>query len=171
MSRSLFEITEDFAEFEAKLEALDESDDDIESMSELMQWISDLSNERAEKIDAYCWVIRKLQGEAETAKQVATEFREKASQRENKAEMLKSLIMQHMKTLGHPKLFGKQFTVAIQKNGGSLPVEIIDEDALPDSVCEMKRFPIKTTIRLALEAGNDIPGAKLGERGESVRIK
>lgn len=171
MSRSLFEITEDFAELECKLDSLDENDNDIESMSELMQWMTDLSNERAAKIDAYCWFIRKLQAECETAKQVAAEFREKASQRENKVEMLKSLIFQHMKALGHPKLFGKQFTVAIQKNGGSIPVEIIDEDALPDSVCEVKRIPLKTEIRIALEAGKDIPGAKLGERGESVRIK
>jgi hypothetical protein len=169
--RSLFDITEDFVELEAKIDAVDDSSDDLEAMSQLLEWMTDLSNERAEKIDAYCWFIRKLQAESETAKQVALEFREKANQRENKVEMLKSLVMQHMKTLGHPKLFGKKFTVAIQKNGGSIPVEIIDEDALPDSVCELKRIPLKTAIRTLMESGVNIPGARLGERGESIRIK
>lgn len=169
--RSLFEITEDFAEVEARLEALDDNDNDLEAMSLLLEWISDLSSERAVKIDAYCWLIRKLESEAETAKKVASEFREKAEQRTNKTEMLKSLIMQHMRTLGHPKLFGKQFTVAIQKNGGSLPVEIIDEDAIPDELCGIKRIPDKARIRAAIESGQKIGGAVLGERGESVRIK
>lgn len=169
--RTLFEITEDFAQVESKLEALDDLDNDAEAMSELMQWMTDLSNERAAKIDAYCWLIRKLESEADTAKQIAIQFREKADQRSNKVEMLKSLIMQHMKTLGHPKLFGKQFTVAIQKNGGSLPVEIVDEHALPDEFCEFRRIPLKGAIRAAMESGQKIEGAVLGERGESVRIK
>ena len=169
--KTLFEITEEFAEVEARLEALDDSDNDLEAMSQLLEWMTDLSNERAEKIDAYCWFIRKLQAESETAKQVAAEFREKANQRENKVEMLKSLVYQHMKTLGHPKLFGKKFTVAIQKNGGSIPVEIIDEDEIPILLCEYKKIPVKTLIREALEKGDIVPGARLGERGESIRIK
>jgi hypothetical protein len=169
--RSLFDITEDFVELEAKLDAVDDLSDDLEAMSQLLEWMTDLSNERAEKIDAYCWFIRKLQAESETAKQVAAEFREKANQRENKVEMMKSLIMQHMKTLGHPKLFGKKFTVAIQKNGGSVPVLITDEDELPENYCQIKLIPNKDWIRQDIEAGKDVPGARLGERGESIRIK
>lgn len=169
MSRSLYEITEDFTELETKLDALD--DNDIESTSELLQWMNDLSSERAAKIDAYCWVIRKLQAEADTAKQIAAEFREKQQSREGRVDMLKSLIYQHMKSLNHPKLFGKQFTVSIQKNGGNIPVDIIDEEALPDSLCRIQRIPIKDEIRKELEHGKDIPGARLGVRGESIRIK
>ena len=169
MNRSLFEITEDFATLESKLDALD--DNDVESTSELMQWMSDLSNERAAKIDAYCWVVKKLQGEADTAQRIAAEFRAKQQSRENRIDTLKTLIYQHMKSLNHPKLFGKQFTVSIQKNGGNIPVDIIDEDAIPYGLCEVKRIPIKNLIRESLEQGKEVPGARLGVRGESIRIK
>lgn len=169
--RSLFDITEDFAELEARLNHLDEIGDDVEALSQLLEWMQDLSSERQQKVDAYCWMIRKLTAEAETAKQVASEFRDKAQVRENRCEMMRTMLYQHMKALGHVKIIGQKFTVAIQKNGGSIPVEIIDEDALPNELCEVRRVPNKTQIRVALESGKEVPGALLGERGESVRIK
>ena len=170
--KSLFALTEDFEQLEILLDRLDdEGANAIEETSRLLEWMNQLSNERAEKIDAYCWIIKRLDSERDTARKIAEEFRQKAHAREAKIDMLKSMMFDHMKRLNHIKLFGKAFTVAIQKNGGSIPVMILDENEVPDQYCHIVREPIKTNIRIAIEQGVNVPGAVLGERGESLRIK
>jgi hypothetical protein len=167
--KTLFELTEEFVDLEYRLDALDDSDE--AGLQELLDWMQSLGNQRQEKIDAYGWLIRKLESEAVAAKAIAAEFQSKARSRESRIDLLKDMIRTHMLTVGERKLLGHKFTVALQKNGGALPVEIVDEEAIPVEFCEMKKVPVKTLIREAIEAGGSVPGAYLAERGESVRIK
>jgi hypothetical protein len=167
MTRSLFAITEDFVELERRLDALDENAEAVE----LLQWMTELSAEQSAKIDAYCWVIKKLEAEQETARKIAQEFSEKKMARERKIDMLKRMLMGHMQATGNRKLLGEKFTIAIQKNGGSTPVVIPDETQIPKEFLAVKYMPMKDAIRERLERGEYVPGASLGERGESLRIK
>jgi hypothetical protein len=161
---TLYELTEDFIELEARLDVADINDE------ALLEWMNELSNARQDKIDAYCWLIRKLEGEVNAAEKIEFEFSEKARSRRNKIFRLKDAIKQHMQATACDKLIGKQYTVALQKSGGVAPVNI-DPESVPRELCQVKYIPDREVIRVKLERGEYVPGASLGERGHSVRIK
>jgi hypothetical protein len=60
----------------------------------------------------------------------------------------------------------------LQMNGGKIPV-IIDDESIIDEDFLVAQPPKvdKDLIRAQLESGEEIPGARLGERGMGVRIK
>lgn len=64
--------------------------------------------------------------------------------------------------------------MAIQKNGGKIPVIVAPEAntaKLPDELVIVSEKPNLEAIRELLEAGKKVEGFTLGERGESLRIK
>lgn len=76
-----------------------------------------------------------------------------------------------MKATGTNKVKGTILSVAIQKNGGKLPVILdVDTSELPDDLVKIAESPDLDAIRKVLDAG-DCEYAHYGERGESLRIK
>jgi hypothetical protein len=93
---------------------------------------------------------------------------------ENNVDRLKRAMFDSMKATGTDKVKGALFTVAIQKNGGKLPVIMADDadlSKLPDELVKVMESPYLEAIRDWLEAGKVLEGFTLGERGESLRIK
>lgn len=93
---------------------------------------------------------------------------------ENNIERLKKAMFDSMKAVGTEKVKGQLFTIAIQKNGGVLPVVSapdVDTTKLPDELVIVTEKPNLEAIRELLEAGKEVEGFTLGERGESLRIK
>jgi hypothetical protein len=76
-----------------------------------------------------------------------------------------------MKATNTPKIKGNILSVAIQKNGGKLPVVVdVDTSELPDDLVKVTEAPDLDAIRKALDAG-ECEYAHYGVRGESLRIK
>lgn len=170
--RPLFEITGEMQSLIERLEiAFDDDAADLVNHEPLLDWLNEIDNQAKEKIDAYAWVVKRLESEIEQAKLIRDEFAAKARTRENRVELLKSMLKQHLIATGQTKVEGKNFKIALQKNGGSLPVEIFDETIIPQHLLVVTSTPNKTAIRESIESGIEVPGAMLGEHGESVRIR
>ncbi len=60
----------------------------------------------------------------------------------------------------------------VSKIAGRMSVEITDSDAVPTQLCKTTITPDKAAIKKQIEAGEDVPGARLvrGEDSISVRV-
>lgn len=168
MSESLFHLTADAVRLSSLIEMLDQ---DSEEVAELQSWLAEVNEKSKDKIDAYCWVIRKLETEAKAAKAISDEFADKTRSRQNRIEQLKSMMREHMAATGQRKVEGHAFKVALQANGGSLPIKVVDSDKIPNQYFAVELRLDKDRIRCDLEQGVEVPGAVFGERGESLRIR
>ena len=76
-----------------------------------------------------------------------------------------------MKATNTKEVKGQIFSVAIQKNGGKLPVIVDVETAyLPKELVKVTESPDLEAIAKLIDSGNT-QYAHYGERGESLRIK
>lgn len=132
-------------------------------------------------------------GEAKRMKELSDTFKEKERLAKNRAERLKKLVAQlleHAGMLDPSTGTGSHkgaLTVAVQKNGGVAPLEILREldddeyaaikESHPSAV-DVTYSLNKPEVRLLLGKGGEDayfpeiePFAKLGERGTSVRVR
>ena len=145
----LYEIT---GELLALQELLENPLDDEDVLKDTLEAVQ---GEYEFKLESYCKVIKKL---------------------ENNIDRLKKAMFESMKATNTPKVKGQLFTVAIQKNGGVIPINYDKNDKnitanLPDHLVNIVKTPNLEAIRELLEAGKVVDGFTLGERGESIRIK
>jgi hypothetical protein len=96
----------------------------------------------------------------------------RAEVNQNLADNLKERLQLALKTMGIKKLETERFTVSIAKNGGKAPMELKDAE-VPDAYTTLETVVKvdRERIRKELEEGKELAFAKLGERGESLRIK
>lgn len=175
MSKTLFEITEEMAELERLLDAHEDEDDIAsvdKSLESLLAWMTDITEQREAKIDAYAWIIREAEARERACRKVEFEFGEKARQAQKRVSFMKERLIEHMNVLKKRTLVTEKFRFSIQSNGGQVPIVIDDPDKIPE---ELKNappaVPDKSAIRLMLEKSVDVPGARFGTRGVQLRIR
>lgn len=122
-------------------------------------------------------VIKNLAAEAEDLREQEKIFAARRRAKEKSAERLKSYLLQEMQNLGTPKIETVQAKISLRNNPES--AQIANENALIEWALENGRDCLliykkpeisKTAVRLALKAGEKLPGAALG-RTVSVIIK
>lgn len=114
---------------------------------------------------------REAQALASAGKEIRSEQSERIARFEKQADGYTALIKSLMLAADLPKIVLPEATVSITKARAT--VEITDENELPQGFVELRRVPKKSEIKAALEAGEEIPGARLGlsEEGLMVRTK
>ena len=165
---SLYEVTGNIL---ALQELLESPIDDEEILKDTLEAVQ---GEYEQKIEGYCKVIRNIETDIEAFKIEAKRLNEKAKMLENNRDRLKKAMFDSMKATNTTKVKGQIFTVAIQKNGGKLPViykDDVDLSKIPDELVKVVESPDLEAIRNWLETGNAVEGFSLGERGESLRIR
>ena len=161
----LYELTSDVLALQDLLE------NELEDEQMLLDTLEGVQWEYEFKLEQYAKVIRNLEADAEGLKNEAVRLTNKRRVIENNIDRLKSIMFDSMKATNTPKVKGNILTVAIQKNGGKLPVVVdVDTSELPDNLVKITEAPDLDAIRKALDAG-DCEYAHYGERGESLRIK
>ena len=169
MSR-LYEITGDILTLQEMLENPLDDEDVLKDTLEAVQ------GEYEAKLEAYCKVIKNLEADVEALETEANRLIAKSKVLDHNIDRLKKAMFDSMKATNTPKVKGTLFTVAIQRNGGVVPI-LYDKndkhitDALPDELVNVVETPDLKAIRELLEAGKVVDGFSLGERGESLRIK
>lgn len=143
----------------------------IEGEEVLAETIEAIEGEYEWKIENYCKVIKNLEASAEACKAEADRLTKKRKTIEGNIDRLKNAMYSSMKLTGKTKVKGDLFTVAIQKNGGKLPVIVdVEVSELPDSLVKVVESPDLEAIYKLLEKGESAY-AHFGERGESLRIR
>lgn len=163
---NLYEITDDLLQLQSMLE-----DDDIDE-EVLKDTLEGVEGEFEIKLESYCKVIKNLTGDIDAIKSEVDRLTNKRKVLENNIERMKKQMFDAMKVADKPKVKGELFTIAIQKNGGKMPVvlDVKDTSELPDELVRIKEEPDIDAIRQAIDAGG-CKYAHYGERGESLRIK
>lgn len=177
--RSLWQLSN---EMEYLNDLLDQAEGDLSKIEHAGQSLDDyLANveiEEAEKLENYYRWIMWLEMEASAAKAQADQWLKTGGVLANRAENARTRLVEHLKRTGQKKVrtTSGRF-VCLVGNGGSAPIDWAP-DCTPEGVSETHDHLVETkleidnkAVRAALEAGNALPFAKLGERGKHVEFK
>ena len=127
-----------------------------------------------QKLDAYGVVINELSDDIDKIDKEIKRLTERKRTIDNNITHMKGAIKDAMEAIGKKKIKGDKFTWTIAKNGGKRPVvfkEGYNILAIPERFQDWTVKPDRDEIRQALENGEELDFATLGERGESLRLK
>jgi len=169
---SLYEINHELLSLlNARTDA--EGNLDEETEAAMAEHIAALSMAFDDKIDAYAALIQtcKSRGDARVS-----ESRRMAALAESDKVLvarLQKAVLTAMTSTGKLAADTARFRVRVVKNGGVVPVIVHDADSLsPEYRVPVYSERVDTAaLRLALERGDVIAGATLGERGTRLDIR
>lgn len=174
--RKLWQISDDLEALAALLDGLEGEITDDEAGRAIEKWFDEIGAERNQKIDNYCALIRQYEAYAAARQFEAGRLEAMAKADENKAENLKQRLHYFFEKHDIAKLETDRFKVAIQNNGGSLPLIYPDTwKESPESAPEKyQRVEVKLNteaIREDLRNDQAPDGVALGVRGKHLRIR
>ena len=165
---NLYEVTGNILALQEMLES------PLDDEGILRDTLEAVQGEYEAKIEGYCKVIKNIDADVQAIETEIARLIEKKKVLENNINRLKKAMFDSMKATETANVKAGVFKVSIQRNGGKLPVIVadnVDTTKLPDNLVVVTRKPSIDSIRELLEAGKVVEGFKLGERGESLRIK
>ncbi|MEM1354330.1 MAG: siphovirus Gp157 family protein [Planctomycetota bacterium] len=174
MPRTLLNIT---ADLEAIDQLLAEAGGDVTdpSVCEAIEaWMSELDHDLKKKVDGYAAYLTELLARIALRKAEAKRLNERAKIDANAVAKLKERLLCGLKELGMKKVETDRYVVTVARNGGKQPLDISvpAEELPPRFTREVRSIEVnKDELRSALEAGEEVNGAILMDRGESLRIK
>lgn len=157
----LLELAQEYASVETKL--IRDAEENQGEISEHFQlYLDTIESEIEYKADAYHYVLERLSHGAAHLAAEATRFERAAKTLNVARERIKERMMLAMQTLDVNEVRGTNFRFKLQKNA-SPKLETAPElaDNPPDEYIKIKRLLDVSKLREDLEAGKEIPGAKL----------
>lgn len=169
--RSLFNISDDVEKLN---DLLDDVGDDTQQQELISQWFETLGEERDRKLDNYASLISEMTVRAAVRKAESQRMAELAASDELRATVLKERLKTFFQLHNLKTINTDRYRLSLAKNGGRAPL-VLDESVLaaqlPEQFQRVSIDPDTTAIREALEAGEHLNFAQLGDRGSSIRIK
>lgn len=172
--KTLFDVTADWLALDTLIEEFDGDLACPDVQAALATWFAELDTSDAHKLAGYVAYIRQLEMESEAAKQFAAHFTAKARTRENRMKSLKDRMKQHLTDTGRTKVTtANGDVIAVQKNGGKVPMEVdvIDVAFVPEQFVKTIRLLDNDAVRTALDGGECLDFARLLPVGTHLRIK
>lgn len=171
MNKTLFEISDEILGLDTLLDTVEEGDDEGQRAI-LEGYMSTLEDDLEHKLDNYCAFISELEARAAVRKQESDRVLQLSKIDANKADRLKAMLKWFFATHELTKYETKRYRVTLCTNGGKLPLLINPELISEEFVNEVISLVVDhDRIREALEAGEVVEGAMLGERDTHLRIK
>lgn len=161
---NIYELTKQMSVLQNLLEDNIEDDDFIEAFDAL-------DGEVDEKLEELSKMVRNLEGSVNNFSDEIKRLTEKKKVLENNISRTKQLMFNLLKVSGKNKVVGDLFTISIRKNGGKQPIVFNEGIEVPMEYQKAIYSENKDKIRAALEAGEVLDFAYLGDRGESLSIK
>lgn len=127
-----------------------------------------------DKLDSYGVVVNELLNDIEKIDNELKRLTAKKRTLSGSVDYLKRNVMNTLLRMDKRTIKGDRFTWTIAKNGGKRPVvfkEGFNILAIPERFQSWDVKPDREEIRQALEQGEQLDFATLGERGESLRLK
>lgn len=126
------------------------------------------------KLDSYGVVVNELLTDIAKIDTEIKRLTEKKRRINTNIDRIKEKIYSTMLIMNKKKIVGERFTWQIQKNGGKTPLVFdthFDVLSLPEDFQQWDVKPDKEALRNALENGQEFEYVRLGERGESLRLR
>lgn len=172
--QTLFQIGADAQALNDLLVELEGDISDPAVAEAIDEWLQETGDALDKKLDGYGALIREREALAAARKAEAQRLLDLAKTDENTVKRLKDRLQFFFENNGISKQETARFKFSLAANGGKAPV-IIDGNYKPDEVPFSFQKQVvdfdKEEIRKALEAGDELSFARLGERGRSLRIK
>jgi hypothetical protein len=170
----LFDIGADLQALENLLEESGGDISEAETEGAVSAWFDELHGDLGEKLDRYVGLIRNLESLAEMREAEIERMLKLARTDRNKASALKERLKLFFQMRGLARYDTPHFRLSLATNGGKVPLLLeVEAGDLPPQF-QVTRTAIeadKEALRAALESGAVIEGARLGERGQSLRIR
>lgn len=167
--RPLYEITDDLRRM---LDLADETGGELDAAA--AEYLATVEAEEAVKLDGYANLIRTLEMEEAAARAEAEQYQLKAAARADAVKRLKGRLLDHLTATGRTKVqTAKGRTISVQANGGKAPVKwsSVEVADLPPRFVVVRQEIDREAVREALERGEVLEFATLGEKGQHVRIR
>lgn len=149
--------------------------------------------EEVRKVTGIASYIRYCDSMEELCDQEVKRLRERRESWASRRDRVKSFVLGVMQQFDVPKYEVATAVIRRQKNGGVVPAEIVDPVNVPSQYvrltvqmtqADLEQLPMAVRMRCtikerefatakigaALAAGEAVPGARLGQRGEHLRI-
>lgn len=146
---------------------------DIEA--QIDQWASELGLATDAKLEAICRLVLEAEARAGARAIEASRLTAYAAHDMGRARRLRDYVQRCAQLAGWKRHSAGTYQVSIVRNGGKAPLLLDSSD--PQSFPAQYRRRIeeieldREAIRAALEAGREVPGARLGERGSRLAIR
>ena len=120
------------------------------------------------KSEAYCKVIKNMEGNLESIKSEIDRLSKKKKNLENSVSRLKQALFNAMQVTGTDKIKGDLFTLRIQNNAPQLPKDL-DVNQVPIEFLVEREYSIKKRELLQAIKNGEVDGIAL-EQSKSLRI-
>ena len=170
---NLYELTKEAEALEALIIDSADENGEIIGTEQLDAWGDEIGLALDAKLDGIARLCRNWSAEAGAIKAEEARLNAKRKALENREKALKAYAFRCLELAGLDKLKTCLFTVAIQANGGVAPIEVdqFDPAEWPARFQIVEARPKMDEIRIALESGEKLEFARIGERGRSLRIR
>ena len=160
----LYEIVAELQDFVAANEGLEDE-------QAYRDTLEGLQGELDDKVSQWARCIKNLEGERDAIKAEGDRLTKRAKSIDNEVKHMKETLLMYLKAAGVSKAGDAVIKASIVKNGGQAPLEIdlIPVD-LPEDFQKITIDADKEAIRAALEGGQQLEWARIGERGEHIKI-
>ena len=160
----LYEIVAELQDFVTQNEGLEDE-------QAYRDTLEGLQGELDDKVSQWARCIKNLEGERDAIKAEGDRLTKRARSIDNEVKHMKETLLMYLKAAGVSKAGDAVIKASIVKNGGQAPLEIdlIPVD-LPENFQKITIDADKEAIRAALEGGQQLEWARIGERGEHVKI-
>ena len=160
----LYEIVAELQDFVTQNEGLEDE-------QAYRDTLEGLQGELDDKVSQWARCIKNLEGERDAIKAEGDRLTKRAKSIDNEVTHMKETLLMYLKAAGVSKAGDAVIKASIVKNGGQAPLEIdlIPVD-LPENFQKITIDADKEAIRAALEGGQQLEWARIGERGEHIKI-
>ena len=165
---NLYEITEEMRDLFEQIDP-----ETGEAPEGLADRIMDLNLSFEQKLVGYIAWIKNMEADIYALIDAKTKIHNKIISANRTVEYAKFCVKDALEATNTRKFSTAIHSAWIQENGGIIPVimdEAIDIAKVPDRFVKVERKLDMDAIRDAMEAGEKLPFAALGKRGEHLRI-
>lgn len=148
-----------------------EQNEGLEDEQAYKDTLEALQGELNDKVSQWSRCIKNMEGERDAIKAEGDRLTARAKSVDNQITHMKATLMMYLKAAGKTSAGDAVIKASIIKNGGKAPLEIdIEPEELPENFRKVTFVADKEAIRAALEDGRTYSWARIGERGEHIKI-
>lgn len=171
MSQTLIDISADMQALDDLLAEVGGDVTDPKVASIVDAWFEELDHSLSAKVDNYAALISSMRARADVRRAEAERLARRAQVDEASADWLAARLLAALDARGMKKIETDRYAVSVVGNGGKAPLLLDAEIPAEWTKTVTKVEPDRERIRLAIESGQAVPFARLGERGKRLAIR